>query len=226
MAPGVWVCVAAALLLGLAAPAAGKSITVKGITFSDEAGGVALVEVSGSGSPSDPFVLVEEITEAGPAILTIRGLSTAFGNRVSSHHTAGFTLTKVVHNKTGEIWAFFDLELREFLGTYSPYEDGLSFGQGSLSGRPFQSDSFRHAAEINEPFDSVSFTGGLVPPGGTLVVTVVVTDTTPRPVFYLLQNRQRPFASGPQSRCQVAENKDIPRRDFRAVMRIGHGSGG
>lgn len=226
MTLGIPAGIAAAVLLGLAAPAVAKSITVKGLTFSDEAGGVALLEASGSGSPADPFVLVEEISGPGPAILTIRGLSTAFGNRASSHHTAGFALTKIVHNRTDDTWAFFDLELREFLGTYSPYEDGLSFGQGSGSGRPFRSDSFRHTAEIDEPFDSVSFTGGLVPPGGTLVVTVVVTDTTPRPAFYLLQKRQRPFAWAPPPRRQVVENKDIIGDDFVKSVKSGEGSGG
>lgn len=226
MTLGIPAGIAAAVLLGLAAPAVAKSITVKGLTFSDEAGGVALLEASGSGSPADPFVLVEEISGPGPAILTIRGLSTAFGNRASSHHTAGFALTKIVHNRTDDTWAFFDLELREFLGTYSPYEDGLSFGQGSGSGRPFRSDSFRHTAEIDEPFDSVSFTGGLVPPGGTLVVTVVVTDTTPRPAFYLLQKRQRPFASAPPSRRQIVENKDIFGDNFLKARQSGQARGG
>ncbi|MCH9012582.1 MAG: hypothetical protein IIA68_05925, partial [Proteobacteria bacterium] len=41
---------------------------------------------------------------------------------------------------------------------------------------------------------------GTVPPGGTAAFTVVITDSTPRPVFYLLQKREKP----------VAERRDRP----------------
>ena len=190
----------AALALGAAASASAESITLDGITFSDALGGIVLVGGWGRGTPEDPFVVVEIITDDGPGILTIRGLDSGFGNRIASHHLAGFALTKIVCNGTGRDWLSFDLELRERLRDYSPYEDGLSFGQGTIAGRPFLSDTFRYADEISEPFDKVSFSGGTVPPGGTAAFTVVITDSTPRPVFYLLQKREKP----------VAERRDRP----------------
>ena len=191
---------AAALALGAAASAAAESITLEGITFSDDLGGIVLVGGRGRGTLEDPFVVVEIITDDGPGVLTIRGLDSGFGNRIASHHLAGFALTKIVCNGTGRDWLSFDLELRERLADHSPYEDGLSFGQGTLAGRPFLSDTFRYADEISEPFDKVSFSGGRVPPGGTAAFTVVITDSTPRPVFYLLQKREKP----------VAERRDRP----------------
>ncbi|MEE8500822.1 MAG: hypothetical protein V3S27_09640 [Kiloniellales bacterium] len=185
---------AAGFGLGAAGAAAAESITLEGITFSDALGGIELIGGWGRGTPEDPFVVVEVITDDGPAILTIRGLDVDFGNRIASHHLAGFKLTKIVCNGTGRDWLLFDLELRERLRDYSPYEDGLSFGQGSIAGRPFLSDTFDYAEEISEPFDKVSFSGGTVPPGGTVAFTVVITDSTPRPVFYLLQKREKPIA--------------------------------
>ncbi len=101
--------------------------------------------------------MVEIITDDGPGILTIRGLDVDFGNRIASHHLAGFTLTKIVCNGTARDRLWFDLELREHLRDYSSYEDGLSFGQGTIAGRPFLSDTFDYADEISEPFDRFPF---------------------------------------------------------------------
>ena len=185
---------AAALVLAWTAPVWAESITLNGITFSDVQGGIILVDGWGTGTLEDPFVVVEVITGEGPAILSVRGLDAVFGNRIASHHLAGFALTKIVCNGTNSAWPLFDLELRERLGHYSPYEDGLSFGQGTDAGRPFLSDTFDYAEEINEPFDKVSFSGGTVAPGGTAAFTVVITDSTPRPVIYLLQIREKPIA--------------------------------
>jgi hypothetical protein len=146
----------------------------------------------------DPIVLVEEITGDGPAILVVRGMSYRFGNRIGSHHEIGFALTKLVRNGTGELWSLFNLELREFLDRASPFGDGLSFGQASEAGRPFASDRFAESIETREPFDGVQFVDGLVEPGQTVAMSVVVTDTTPRFEFYLLQKRDSPLAGTPR----------------------------
>ncbi len=192
-----WRCMAAmaaALLAGGAPPAAAGTIILEGIAFSDELGGFVLVEGFGSGSLDDPFVLVEEITGDRPAIMTIRGLSPAFGNRVGSHHAAGFALTKVVRNGTDQSWSAYNLELREIITAHSPYEDGLSFGQASEAGRPFTSDRYSAVTEHDEPYDGVSFSGGLVRPGETAVFSFVVTDALPKPLIFLLQKRAAPIA--------------------------------
>jgi hypothetical protein len=174
--------------------AGAEPITLDGLTFSDELGGVRLEQGWGSGSLADPFVLVEEITGDGPAILIVRGMAHRFGNRVGSHHDVGFALTKRVRNGTGQPWSLFNLELREFFDHESPFGDGLSFGQATAAGRPFRSDRFAEILETTEPFDGVQFFSGLIAPGETVTVSVVITDTTPRWEFYLLQKRDSPLA--------------------------------
>jgi hypothetical protein len=174
-----------------------EPLTLDGLTFSDELGGVEILEGWGTGTLDDPFVLVEEITEREPAILVVRGMTHGFGNRIRSHHDVGFALTKIVRNRTEQAWSQFDLELREFIDHPSPFGDGLSFGQASEAGRPFATDRFGDSIETREPYDAISFFDGSVEPGETVVVNVVVTDTTPRYQFYLLQKRDSPLASMP-----------------------------
>ena len=183
--------------VGVAGAGGAEPITLEGLTFSDELGGVRLEQGWGKGSLDDPFVLVEEITGDGPAILTVRGMTYRFGNRVRSHHEVGFALTKLVRNGTGQPWSLFNLELREFLDRASPFEDGLSFGQASDTGRPFRSDRFAENIETREPFDGVQFVDGLVEPGESVALSFVITDTTPRWQFYLLQKRDSPLAEAP-----------------------------
>jgi hypothetical protein len=174
-----------------------EPLTLDGLTFSDELGGVEILEGWGKGTLDDPFVLVEEITEHEPAILVVRGMTHRFGNRVRSHHDVGFALTKIVRNRTERAWTQFDMELREFIDYASPFGDGLSFGQASDAGRPFAADRFGEYIETYEPYDGVAFFSGSVEPGETVVLRVVITDTTPRHQFYLLQKRDTPLASVP-----------------------------
>jgi len=183
--------------LGLASPAATDPVVLEGLTFSDELGGMTIVEARGRGSLDDPFVLVEEVTDDGPAILVVRGMTWRFGNRIRSHHEIGFALVKVVRNATGQPWSLFNLELRELLDQASPFGDGLSFGQATDAGRPFSSDRFAESLETREPFDGVQFFDGLVPPDAAVTISVVITDTTPRWQFFILQSQDSPIAATP-----------------------------
>jgi hypothetical protein len=200
-----------ALVVGLRLAAAGgagaEPITLAGLTFSDELGGVRLERGWGSGSLDDPFVLVEEITSDGPAILIVRGMTHRFGNRIRSHHEVGFALTKLVRNGTAQAWSLFNLELREFFDHPSPFGDGLSFAQASDAGRPFRSDRFTDHLETREPFDGVQFFDGLVEPGESVTLSVVVSDTTPRWEFYLVQKRDSPIAGLPRP-VPLARSRD------------------
>jgi hypothetical protein len=179
----------------LAGPAAGAPITLEGITFDDGLGGLVLREGWGSGRLDDPFVLVEDITEDGPAILTVIGLRGAFGNRVGTQHLTGFALVKVVRNLTERPWEVFELELRERLSHYSTYADGLSFAQDADSERLLGSDRFTDAYKTDEPLDSLIFSGAVVQPGETVTLRAVITDYSPNWQFYLLQRRSAPVAA-------------------------------
>lgn len=182
-------------LLLLAAPARAEPVTLEGLTFDDRLGGFALHGGHGRGSLDDPFVLFEDITDDGPAILTINGLRGAFGNRIGTQHLTGFALTKVVRNLTGRVWESFELELRERLTHYSTYEDGLSFAQDGEIARLMGSDRFTSAYKTDEPLDSVVFSGAAIQPGESVTVRIVVTDYTPNWQFYLLQRRNAPVAA-------------------------------
>ncbi len=186
---------ALALAVALRAEAAAaQPTTVDGVTFSDERGGFVITGASGSGRLADPFVVVEEVRGPGAAVLVIRGVTAALGNRVGTAHQTGFALRKVVTNRTDAVWTFVEFELQERLGVPSDTYDGLSFGQGAEAGRPFASDRFARAAEINDALDYVSFQDGTVAPGETAVFDVIITDTTPASIFYLIQRPNQPLS--------------------------------
>ena len=185
----------AAVSVALAAGAADAApVTVQGLTFDDRMGGLVIHGASGRGTLDDPIVLIEDITEDGPAIVTINGMSAAFGNLVRTQHTVGFALTKVVRNLTNRAWEVFELELREKLAQSSPYEDGLSFGQDAMEPVLMASDRFLDAYKTDEPLDSLSFSHGRVEPGETVAIRMVVTDYSPTYEFFLLQRRNAPVA--------------------------------
>lgn len=182
--------VAAAAVLTASVAAWADPVTLSGITFSDELGGFRILQGSGTGSADDPFVVVEEITDDEPAVLVIRGLSDGFGNPVRSNHFAGFALTKVVINRTTQVWQEFSMELQEVRGQDSDYHDGLSFGQDDGGPRLLGSDRFTAVAGTDEPFDGVVFAGATIGPGQQVSLRVIVTDNSPRPEFYLVQRRR------------------------------------
>lgn len=193
--------IAALLLSWMAPPAAAAPVTLRDITFSDELGGVVLHGGSGSGTEGDPFVLIEDITDDGPAVLVVRGLRGRVGQPLAEQRQLGFWLRKVVTNRTSRTWQSFELELREQLDKPSTYEDGLSFGQATPGRRPFASDRYATAELTDEPLDALVFADGQVPPGTTVTVDLLITDYTPTDEFYLLQRREAPVASlryGPQ----------------------------
>ena len=86
-------------------------MTIEGITFSNERGNFTIVKVTGTGTPADPFTIVEDVTGGAP-ILVIRGFDERFGNRIGSQHVMGMAITKVVINHTGAPWTEYRVELR------------------------------------------------------------------------------------------------------------------
>jgi hypothetical protein len=187
----------AAILLTLPPTASAAPVTLAGITFSDELGGVVLHGGWGSGTVGDPFVLVEEITDDGPAVLVVRGLAERLGSSLQGPGQMGFALRKVVTNRTARAWHAFELELRERLEQTSTYEDGLSFGQATMAQRPFLADRFGTVHMTDEPLDAVVFSDGIVQPGETVTISAMITDYTPRGEFFLLQRRETPIAALP-----------------------------
>lgn len=182
----------AVLLWGSAARA--DSVSVGGLTFSDELGGFRVLSASGSGTPEDPFTVVEEVTAPDQVVLVIRGLpeprpGRLASNRIGSDHPIGYALRKVVINRTDSVWTGYDLELQEPLGYASTQDDGLSFGEGSAFQRYAHADLFQAAQVTAQPQDTITFAVGSVPPGGRIALDFVITDVQERPATFLAQRR-------------------------------------
>jgi hypothetical protein len=188
-----------------------EPLRVNGITFSDELGGFEITGVSGAGTQADPFVVRENITSVSTdVVLVIKDIDPSIGNLVGTHHAFAFVLNKVVTNKTPRAWTRFALELREMVETYSPYGDGLSFGQASTAGRPYFSPQFLSSNETEEPYDQLEFTGGRIEPGATVSMTFVISDASPEAIFYLLQQPGQVIAAIPGA--QIAQRPETPRK--------------
>jgi len=173
---------------------AAAPMELPGITFVEASDNVRLVEVSGGGTLDDPFVMIEEITGEGDAVVEIDVHSVLFGSKVATFHRVGFALTKVVINRTGSAWQFFNIELEPRLGSGSDYFDGLSFGQEAKVNRPFTSDLFRDVEDIIEPRDILRFRDGLVAPGERVSFRFSITHTGPTPRFFLVQHVRQPVS--------------------------------
>lgn len=179
-------------LLGVQ-PALGVEITHDGLSFSDEGGGFTLKSVSGHGSLDDPFVIVEEVVGPRQAVLIIRGLKRV-GNRIGSHHIAGIAVTKIVINRSEDVWQNYQMELREIPTRHSPYEDGLSFAQNTVIGGAFTASSFPDLQRYDEPQDTLGFSGKAVPPGDSAQFSFLITDMSPIEKFYLYQEPLQPVS--------------------------------
>lgn len=164
---------------GLAAHAG--ELFAGGYSFSDELGGFRLVSASGSGTTVDPIVLVEELPGIDPVILVIRRQDVAASQMQ-------MTMVKQVFNKSNRIWAGFEIELQEILKKPSVYSDGLSFKQFAAEQSDVESDSFALNERRFEPYDRIAFQGGSVDPDASARFRFTITDPTPVPVFYLLQD--------------------------------------
>jgi hypothetical protein len=170
-------------------------VELDGVTFSAEHGGLRLLDGWGRGSRGDPFVLVEEITGQGAAVVTVRNLATRFGRTAYLGTGGGFVLRKIVTNRTAYAWTVFEMELREYMELPSGYFDGLSFSQASQRSPNFSSDRFTDIEVRDEPTDRLAFSGTVVAPGETVTVQVAITDHSPTSVFYLIQRRDAPLAA-------------------------------
>ena len=171
----------------IAAPGAATEFFAGGYSFSDELGGFRLISASGSGTPSDPIVIEEEIDEVVPVTLVIRNHKFADGGGLGAVESQ-LILVKRVGNRSNRVWAAFEMELQEIQKKPSTYGDGLSFKQFAATPPDVSSDSFADNRRMFEPSDSIEFLNGHVDPGGVAEFKVTITDPTPISEFYLVQD--------------------------------------
>ena len=224
-----WTAGLALLALALFAgvrPAGAAPVTVEGITFSDERGDFKILKVTGTGTLSDPFIVVEEVTGGAP-ILVIRGFNENFGNRIGSQHVMGMAITKMVINHTDASWNEYRLELRTTPDSPSTYGDGLSFAQGWAKKPAVVSSNFRHVQETDEPFDAIDFDQGKVEFDKAVSFDFFITDMTPKPEIFLLQEPVRsvacnPCSSSPHGRGVMIADENSRSYFFRHARESGH----
>ena len=172
------------------------------LSFSDELGGFRLLSARGSGSADDPYRVVEEIFEVEPVTLVIRRLGPPGQDGAGGYST--INLVKVVANRSNRVWAAFEIELQEVLRKPSTYADGLSFNQIGAAAADIASDTFAANRRQYEPDDRIRFENGHVDPDGTATFRLTITDPTPTPVFYLVQDPQLLSAALPGPRYAAA----------------------
>jgi hypothetical protein len=161
--------------------------------FSDELGGFRILSASGSGTRADPIVLVQELHSASPVTLTIRAAAPLrpFGHEEGAAN--GFIrLALVVVNGSGLAWTQFEFELQEVLGRPSTYGDGLSFDQRVRDGGNVTSSAFARFDRSFEPHDRLRFEDGFIDPGKQGRFEFLISDFTPVPLFYLVQDPRIP----------------------------------
>ena len=185
---------------------AAETFYAGGLSFSDELGGFRLLSASGSGHPSDPIVLVEEIEGMGPAVLTIRS-DPSNRSSTSSLSILKRSLVKVIVNKGPWRWSGFDLELQIELGQASVYSDGLSFDQTRILKRLMEADRFAAAHLQDEPWDRLRFDQGQVKPEQTLKLAFNVVDINSRSSFFLAQQPIILMAKLPKSQATAASKR-------------------
>jgi hypothetical protein len=138
-------------------------------------------------------VIVEEVVGPRQAILVIRGLKRV-GNRIGSHHIAGIAVTKIVINRSEDVWQNYQMELREVPTRHSPYEDGLSFAQNTVIAGAFTASTFPDLQRFDEPQDTLGFSGSTVKPGDSAQFSFLITDMSPIEKFYLYQEPLQPVS--------------------------------
>ena len=162
---------------------------------------------SGRGTRTDPIVLLEEITGAGPAVLMIENLRNGGELIPPAHGFLSLSVVVVVTNRGPWRWSGFDLELRTTRDDPSIYSDGLSFDQPQTFHRLARADRFEQTVHEDEPFDRIRFDGGSVDPAYELRLDFDIIDANGRPVFYLVQ---RPVVL-------LARHDLVPLRQFAAA---------
>jgi hypothetical protein len=171
----------------IAPPGRAETWSTAGLSFSDAPGGARLLGANGTGAREDPIVLIEEITDAGPAVLLVRNHRTGDQAVSPARGVLRLAVVKVITNRGPWAWSGFDLELRRTADQPSGYTDGLSFDQPRSFARAARADRFALSQQDDEPFDRIRFDGGRVDPAQDLRLDFDIVDANGTATFYLVQ---------------------------------------
>lgn len=160
-------------------------------SFSDELGGFHIQSVTGTGTEADPITISEKLFSADPVILVIRAAKPVGPRTIPE---GAFHLRVIALNRSGLPWIEFEFELQEIRDKPSDFYDGLSFDQINPNPAFISSDRFARFETRFESFDRLRFKEGYVDPRARVKFGFFITDVTPVPEFYLLQDPHVPFS--------------------------------
>ncbi|MCC6205616.1 MAG: hypothetical protein IT533_11540 [Hyphomicrobiales bacterium] len=188
--------IALVLLLAVQARADEHKVWAAGpYSVSDELGGFTITSVTGTGLREDPIVVTQEFTSSSPVTLVIRAIKLGLTYDDPREFATGTLRIRLeTLNNSGQAWTEFEFELQERKGQASIFSDGLSFDQRRDDGQNISSDSFASFSRNFEPYDRLRFTDGRIDPLKTGSFEFMITDFTPRPEFYLVQDPRIPLS--------------------------------
>lgn len=164
-----------------------------GYSFSDELGGFRIRAVEGSGTRADPVILTQELSTSAAVVLVIRATGEVSRYAADERSGQGFLYMEIeTINGSGLAWIEFEFELQEKRGQPSIYSDGLSFNQRDIGREQLGSNRFAAYDRKFEPYDRLLFQDGKVDPGESVAFRLLITDLTPQPEFYLVQDPRIP----------------------------------
>jgi hypothetical protein len=167
-------------------------------------GGVVLRNILFSATPAEgsvanPFHWTDDVSGLLQANLFMEGTLGPLlplpadpqleGNALGGLQFFSRMISETLVNDTSTTWTGIYIELRTDLGTPSSNTDGLSFGQISRSDLVVlpTSDRFGTVSFVTAASDSITFAGGSVAPGQSVVLNFPISLTVVYPGFYLLQ---------------------------------------
>ncbi len=173
--------------------AKGKIWLAGAYSFSDELGGFTIVSASGLGTRADPIVIEQELNSASPVTMVIRATQAIKPFSSTGDYANGMIHMRIVTvNASGLAWLEFEFELQEILRKPSVYGDGLSFDQRRTDSSSILSNRFKKFDDNFEPYDRLIYFDGFVDPQQSAEFSFMITDFTPQPEFYLLQDPRIP----------------------------------
>lgn len=162
-------------------------------SFSDELGGFSIRSVSGLGTRDDPIIIVQELNSASPVTMVIRATRTIKPYSLAGDYANGMIHMRMVTLNASQLpWLEFEFELQEVLRQPSVYGDGLSFDQRRTESTSILSNRFNKFDDRFEPYDRLIYFDGYVNPQESAEFSFMITDFTPQPEFYLLQDPRIP----------------------------------
>ena len=165
-------------------------------SFSDELGGFHILSVTGTGTRSDPVVITEAFLSASPVTLVIRAARehTSEQALIRPSSEGALHIRIVARNGSELAWIEFEFELQEIRGKPSNFYDGLSFDQPGRNRDHISADRFARFEDHFESYDRLRFHEGHVDPRDRATFGFFITDVTPAPEFYLVQDPSIPFS--------------------------------